>query len=169
MQDVVINGSRASFFNEKLISSISDKMTVRMLSRCGAFVRQTAKTSIRYGKDHAKPGRPPKAKRLNSFSRTTTNKKTGKTTKRATSPLRELLFFAYDKEQKSVVIGPMQFKQSRTRGWKPPAVLETGGTVSERTKRGIRRLRFRGNPYMGPALRKEQPKFAPLFAGQFRK
>ena len=76
------------FFNSKKVLSATDKATRKVLSKFGAYVRQTARRSIRKRKKVADPGNPP------------TNR---------TGLLRNFIFFSYDLLHKEVVIGPARF------------------------------------------------------------
>jgi len=50
------------FFDSKKVVSATDRATRRVLSRFGAFVRRTAKQSIRKRKKVSQPGSPPSSK-----------------------------------------------------------------------------------------------------------
>lgn len=104
----------------------------RVLSKIGAFVRQRAKTSIRKRKKSSPPGQPPSSH---------------------AGQLR-LIFFAYDHNAESVVVGPIAFA-ARGGGGIVPKLLEFGGEV----QRGKKRVMYRGNPFMRPAMDAELPKF----------
>lgn len=84
------------------------------------------------------------------------------------SPLKELIFFAYVPETKSVVVGPLEFKGSKS-GYKVPTLLEKGGRVMLTRGKKTRQATYAGNPFMRPALVKESPKFQGLFANSVRK
>lgn len=128
---LTIKGFKANFFNRHLSGAVS-KGAMKALSKLGAFVQRRTKSSIRYAANVSKPGRPPRAIRHTNFTREKTNKKTGTTTRQSTSPLRELIFFAYDQSTKSVVIGPAIFMSSRSGPGRVPRVLGEGGTVTVR-------------------------------------
>jgi len=100
----------------------------------GSYVRREARQSIRVSKKKfSSPGDPPKARS-------------------ASSPIRKLIFFAYDPFRKGVVIGPLIFRQAKERLTAPR--LEYGGThriVNRRT--GARRVvRYKPRPFMVPAF-----------------
>jgi hypothetical protein len=163
--DVSIAGSTASFFDSDKVLAKVDKQTRRALSKCGAFVRQTAKNSLKYGTKTAPAGQPPTARRSKAFVRKTTNKKTGVTKSRPTSPLKEILYFAYDDKAKSVVIGPALFRATKTKTYLVPTVLEKGGSVLATSSDGvIKPVKISPHPFMSPALAKELPKFQGTFA-----
>jgi len=123
------------FFDSKTVRSKTDRATRRVLSRFGAFVRQTARRSIRKRKGRSKAGTPPSSH---------------------VGLLKRFIFFGYDVVRRSVVIGPLRLTK-RGRGT-APQILETGGRAmlfSPKKKRMIR-SRFLPRPYMGPAFKKEQ-------------
>jgi hypothetical protein len=115
---------KGAFFNKHAIETQVDYYKMAEMSRHGAYTRTRMKSLLRYANKASKPGNPPRVIRTDRFTRKTTNKKTGVTTSRATSPLKELIFFAHDKARDSVVVGPAKF------GNKPgivPPTLEKGG------------------------------------------
>ena len=167
---VTIRGQRGAFFDTSLVTSLTDKATQRALSKAGAFVRTASKSSLRYAKKSASPGSPPKVHRGGGtgYQRSFTNKKTGVTKVRSVSPLKELIFFAYVPETKSVVIGPLEFKGSKA-SYKVLTILEKGGRVMLTRGNKTRQASYAGNPFMRPAMVKESPKFQGLFANSVRK
>ena len=118
------------FFDSPKVLGAVDKATRKVLSRFGAFVRRTAKGSIRKRKKTSVPGQPPSSH---------------------TGLLKRFIFFSYDPNRKSVVIGPMRLDQNN-RG-DAPSALEYGGTVTLDKKK----VNIRPRPYMGPAFEKEKP------------
>jgi len=131
------------FFDRKAITAAVDKATRRVLSRFGAFVRRGAKSSIRKRKRISAPGEPPSSH---------------------TGLLRRFIFFGYDRERRSVVIGPARLNQ---KVGDAPHALEHGGmsTVIEglRGRRRKRRVRIKPRPYVGPAFEQEKPKLAAMW------
>ena len=112
---------KGSFFDSAKVKKSLDAGTRKALSKCGAYVRTKSKSSLRYRKKASGPGQPPSVHRDGSFTRE--NKKTG--VRRAVSPLKELIFFAWDARTRSVAVGPVAFaRKSGT-----PRVLEQGGAV----------------------------------------
>lgn len=120
---ISVKDFKSSFFDRNAVHAQVDVLKDRELSRLGAFTRQRMKQSLRYRNKASQPGQPPSVHRDTGFTRTTTNKKTGAVTKRETSPLKELIFFART-PQGSVVIGPAKF--GKRPGIVPPT-LERGG------------------------------------------
>lgn len=129
------NAKNLFFDRKRVIDAFGAKgqAAMKKLSRIGAFVRQTARTSMRPGGKKGKtspPGTPPRTH---------------------VGTLKKLLYFAYDQSAHSVVIGPQLFKKGGV-----PGLLEFGGSVRRKVGKGrFKTLRYRGNPYMAPALQKE--------------
>ncbi|MBW1649017.1 MAG: hypothetical protein JRJ72_13115 [Deltaproteobacteria bacterium] len=131
------------FFDTKTVRSKTDKATRRVLSKFGAFVRQTAKRSMRKRKKTSQPGKPPSSH---------------------TGLLKKFIFFGYDVVRRSVVIGPVRLTR-KGRG-EAPSVLEYGGAVTMRSLRRAgkkRRARIRPRPFMGPAMEKEKDQLPALW------
>lgn len=131
-----IDAAKGAFFDRAAVTDQLDPAIRKALSKFGAFVRTRAKSSLKYGKGTATSGKPPIVHR-GGMTRTKANKKTGKVTTTAASPLRELLFFSYDASRKSVVIGPTLGGPATG----APEKLEAGD-----------------HPFMRPALAAEQAK-----------
>ena len=137
------------FFDRKAVKNAVDRGKRKVLSKFGAFVRQRAKTSIRKRKRTSAPGQPPSSH---------------------TGLLKKFIFFAYDRERDSVVIGPERLNQKT--GDAPPA-LEHGGrsrvtSGSRRGKRMVRTVTIRQRPYMGPAFEKEKEGLPKLWKDSIR-
>lgn len=136
---------RGTFFDSAHVMRKADKMQRKMLSKFGAFVRKRMRQSIRRRKKSSQPGEPPSAHGSNL----------------------KQIFFAWDDRQRSVVVGPIIFAV-RDGGGKTPGLLERGGEVVRRSKRGkSKRLRYRKFPFAVPAMEAELPKFSGLFKGAF--
>ena len=133
------------FFDRQAVISKVDSATRKVLSKFGAFVRRTAKGSIRNRKTAAPPGSPPSSH---------------------TGLLKQFIFFGYDPGQRSVVIGPTRVDR-RGRG-EAPSLLEYGGVTSLTRQRKRQRATYRARPYMGPALDKEQPKLPAMWRDSVR-
>lgn len=117
------------FFDRDRVIRATDRAQRRALSRVGGFVRKTAKRSIRKSKKKSTPGNPPRSH---------------------SGELRGGIWFSYDQQRKSVVIGPVSF------GTNVPNVLEFGGAVKIKTDRGVDPSRketvtIKARPFMGPA------------------
>jgi len=127
------------FFDTAKVKRSVDKATRKALSRAGAFIRTTARRSIRKRKGISKPGNPPSSHE---------------------GDLRRLIFFGLGPDKRSVIIGPVKFNQ---RGNAPQA-LEHGGftTILKRNhktrKFEVKQVRIAARPFMAPALEEEIPK-----------
>lgn len=134
------------FFDAPKVLRAVDKAKRKVLSRAGAFIRRTARQSIRKRKATSLPGKPPSSHE---------------------GSLKRGIFFSYDPQNDSVIIGPVGFAGSEA-----PAVLEGGGTVTvtqrRRGQRVKRRVRIKPRPYMGPALAKERPNLPKRWANSVR-
>lgn len=126
------------FFDADPVLRAIDKATKAVLSKQGAFVRTSAKSSIRKRKKPAKPGQPPSSH---------------------VGTLKKLIFFSYDATTKSVVVGPTPFGKRDPTG---ASLLEYGGSTT--THRG-KPAEYDAFPFMQPALAVNQNKFPELFNG----
>ena len=138
------------FFDRPRVKRAVDRAKRSVLSKAGAFVRQRARTLIRPRRRSARPGEPPSSH---------------------TGLLRRLIFFGHPRnsDRDTVVIGPAPLNTSGGRSeygsTTVPEVLEFGGRVTTRDHRTGQRVtrRYRGHPFMGPALEKEADKFPELW------
>lgn len=141
------------FLDAPAVVNAVDKATRRVLSRFGAYVRRTMKTSIRQSKKTSAPGSPPRSH---------------------AGLLKKFIFFAFDPASWSVVIGP---ERLNAKVGNVPEVLEHGGrnTVATYRRRGRKRLvskrtvNIKARPYARPALEKEQPKLPAMWADSVRR
>jgi hypothetical protein len=131
MIDMTLKAAKGGFFDRTKVKNAVDAGTREVLSRFGAFVRQRAKTSIRNSDDISRPGKPPHSH---------------------TGLLRKLIYFAYDRQRRSVVIGPTLINEE---GSYVPRILEYGGEVTRLVGAQVRRYRYRARPYMRPAFEAE--------------
>ena len=143
------------WFNSEALKKLMSENARAALMRAGAFVRRTAMGLIRTAKkgESAKPGRPPKAHK---------------------GTLRDLIVYEWDSELRQVVIGPRLVKPLLD-GGTVPNVLEFGGTERPRRRKranlrialGRQRVarvwKYRGNPFMAPALEKNIAKVVKMF------
>ena len=128
------------FFTSKAVLSATDRATRRVLSKFGAYVRRTAKSSIRKRKAISAPGKPPSSH---------------------TGLLKRFILFGYDPAKRSVVIGPLRL----TRGGRgdAPRALEEGGTTQVVRRGRKKRVKIKARPFMGPAMEKEKPKLPQMW------
>lgn len=146
-----------------------DKAERRELSKAGAFVRRSARSSIRKRKRPSAAGKPPSSH---------------------TGEYRRSILFGYESKRRSVVIGP----SATFGGAEVPSLLEFGGqgpavkedrwiTPSGPARRGVggkfvsndrvllkkgSRQTYKPRPHMLPALEKEAPNFPKLFRNSVR-
>ena len=128
------------FFTSKAVLSATDRATRRVLSKFGAYVRRSAKSSIRKRKRVSRPGKPPSSH---------------------TGLLKRFILFGYDPAKRSVVIGPVRLTHG-ARG-DAPSLLEYGGSTALKKDGKRKRARFRARPYMGPAFEKEKNKLPQMW------
>ena len=133
------------FFDKKAVRDKVDAGTRRVLSKFGAFVRRTARSSIRKRKKTSSPGSPPSSH---------------------IGLLKKFIFFGYDPRKDSVVIGPVRLTQ-KGRG-EAPSLLEYGGTTKVEHRGKRKRAKVRPRPFMGPAFEKEQPKLPAMWRDSVR-
>jgi len=127
------------FFDRQAIVAKVDAATRSVLSKFGAFVRRTARGSIRSRKAPAAPGSAPSSH---------------------TGLLKRLIFFGYDPARQSVVIGPAPLRSTV----EAPPLLEYGGTARRKGRNGkTKSATYQARPYMGPAFEKERKVLPPLW------
>jgi len=136
------------FFDRQRVIRAADAANRKNLSKAGAFIRITARSSIRRRKGASAPGSPPSSH---------------------TGLLKRFIFFGFDRGRRTVVVGPMRLNQKVGTA---PAALEHGGSTvvieGLRRRRRRRRVRIRARPFMGPALAKEAPKSPKLWANSVK-
>ena len=139
--------AKSIFFDRAKVQRAVDSATRRVLSKFGAYVRTTARSSIRRRRGVSRPGEPPSSH---------------------VGLLRRLILFGYDRARQSVVIGPTRLNQrSAYASHTVPEVLEYGGAVQARGRqRPGRTLRYRARPFIGRAMRKTP--IAPLWRDSIR-
>lgn len=130
--------AKGLFFDRAVVTGAVDKATRKVLSKFGAFVRQSARTSIRKRKATSEPEQPPSSH---------------------TGLLKRNIFFVFSPETRSVVIGPILLNK----GTDAPRILEHGDTVVRRRRNRRVRIKYERRPYMGPAFEKEQSQLPALW------
>ncbi len=127
------------FFDRQAIIGKVDAATRQILSRFGAFVRRTARSSLRSRRQPSSPGMPPSSH---------------------TGLLKRLIFFGYDPDRKSVVIGPAALRSTV----EAPPLLEFGGSVRRKGRHGKQvTATYPARPFMKPAFTKELKSLPPLW------
>jgi hypothetical protein len=136
--------TKAMFFDTKAVTIAVDRATRKVLSKFGAFVRTTARHSIRKRKAVSQPGSPPSSH---------------------VGLLRKLIYFGYDHGRKSVVIGPTPLHGTA----EAPPLLEYGGRARVKNRKGRNVLAtYRARPFMGPAFEAEKPKLPAMWSGSVK-
>lgn len=121
------------FFDRAAVEKAAGRAKRKALSKQGAFIRTRAKTSIRKKKGTAPAGQPPHSH---------------------AGQLR-LIFFAWDQQTGSVVVGPVPFQARGVGSGVVPKLLEYGGRAKGK--------HYGGNPFMRPAEQAERAKFTDQF------
>lgn len=131
-----VESAKKSFFDSKAVIGATDAATRKVLAKQGALVRRQARSLIRRRKGPAPPGEPPHSHK---------------------GQLRKFLFFAYDRQAKSVVVGPAALGRATA-----PALLEYGGTFRPPTKKNSKakpkQIHIAQRPYMSVALEQTKDK-----------
>lgn len=134
-----INQAKSMFMDRKAVQSAADRATLRVFSRFGAYVRTRSRQSIRKRKRSSRAGEPPSSH---------------------TGILKRFIFFVYDRQKRSVIIGPARLAGKIGSS---PEALEYGGK-SQAVRLGKRRSIFIDErPYMHPAFEAEKPKLPSMW------
>ncbi len=143
-------GMKRNFFDRAAVLEAMDRKTVRALGRAGVIIQRAGKRLLKYGQTVSSPGSPPTVHKTSGFTRIARRgKKAGQP--QPVSPLRELVFYAYDPASKSTVVGPEIFRNAKSRG--APKALEKGGEVQVTKRDGTTTIqRVEARPFMLPAL-----------------
>lgn len=114
---------KGGFFDRGAIITAMSVAERKAMMRTGGYLRKVARNSMRKKKGPAKPGEPPHVH---------------------VGHIKNLLFFAYDTQTGSLVVGPVGFNGSPV-----PNILEFGNNKQE------------ARQFMKPAQVKSQDKLAP--------
>jgi len=148
MINLSIKQAKNAFFDRPKVMNAVDRAERKVLSKFGAFVRTTARSSIRTRRGPSPPGEPPSSH---------------------TGLLKRFIFFLYDRLRHSVLVGPVRLNQQVGDA---PAALEFGGRsrvfAGRRNRRLLRTVTIRPHPYMRPAMEKERPHLPALWANSVR-
>lgn len=162
MFGMTIDAAKAGFFDTTAVTKSLDRAERANLSRAGAAIRTAAQRSLAYDKTRSAPGQPPHAHRTMTVKKK--RKKTGKVFKQAVSPLRNFLFFSYDADRHSVVIGPVALSDHH--GPEALIALEKGGTSHDEDRN--RTIHIAARPFMMPAYKSVEPKIADMWRNSVR-
>lgn len=141
---------KAGFFDADAVLNEMGRVERKVLGRFGAFTRQRMKSSLKYTPGKATPQNPPHVHKASGFTRPKKDKASGATVRQPVSPLRELVFFAFDAATHSVVIGPVRFGSN---GGIVPPLLEHGGpgVFLDKETGGLKRGVWAPFPFVKPA------------------
>jgi hypothetical protein len=137
--------AKQAFFDRAGVVAAMSAAERRVLSRFGAFVRQRARTSIRPRRSVSAPGNPPSSH---------------------VGLLKRFIWFAYDSQRHSVVIGPVRL--TATTGGDAPRLLEYGGSAQRHRRGRMIRLHYQARPFMRPAFAQEQAQLPILWKNSIR-
>ena len=143
------------FFDRQAVIDVVGRANAKNLSRAGSFIRRSARSSLRRRKRVSEPGQPPS---VHTQDRVATLKN---------------IWFVFERRRASVVVGPLRLNGSTLRGSNRstvPELLELGGSavLESRKKKRRRRARYAARPFMGPAMKRELPKFEGLWANSVK-
>jgi hypothetical protein len=132
------------FFDKPAVLAAVDKATRKVLNRIGGMIRLTARRSIKKapnGKAVSKPGKPPLSH---------------------TGLLRNYIYYSFDPQARSVVVGPVAL---RAKGKNVPHTLEYSGSTKIRNKN----IHIAARPYMAPALAVNKSRMAAVWKNSVNK
>lgn len=146
---------KGMFFDRALVEGKIDRTTGAVMSRFGAFVRQTGRRNFR--RKTAKEPVPPNPRNL-------------------TDLLRSSILFGWDPRTRSEVVGPYLFDKTKDKVNPPPKRVERGGayqiTKLQRRKSGAVWLTYQATyrefPFMRNALKTELPNLPRLWRDTIR-
>lgn len=164
-----IDEAKSQFFTAPAVEKLHDD-SLRGLSRFGSYVRRTARTSLRKARQKKLAEMTKEERQRFRIAVEYAMRENRPTPRRPTMPskpgepprmiggqIKQFLFFSYDKDARSVVIGPATI--DRPTG--APRVLEESGEVTTRNGR----VRIEKRPYMQPAFAANISKLPSLLAG----
>lgn len=173
MISLTVKQAKAGFFDRAAVGNAVDAATKKVLSKAGAFVRLDAKSSIKQARQKAlgeltEDERKIYERRIKEWKKDKGKKKPkrpvassrpGEPPRSVVGTLKKFLFFAYDAQKKSVVIGPAKVNAKGD----APAPLEFGGASTISTAKGRRTATIKKRPYMAPALAKNESKIQEMY------
>jgi len=163
---MTVKQSKGNFFDRAGVLSNVDRQTRKNLSKFGAFLRAAIRTRLKYGDDSSEPGASPVIHKTMSRPGKV-SAKTGKAGKpQSVSPLRELVFFAYDESRKSVVVGPARLQGKPGNA---PAALEYGGPSVIKNGDGTRTVTIRPRPYLAPSFEQVKKELPAIWASSVKR
>ncbi len=140
---ISIREKKAAFFDRPAVIAMMSERVRSRLNRFGAYVRLTARRSMRDRKGPSAPGTPPNAHGQRWL-------KTG-------------ILYNYDAETKSVVIGPTKHGSEQA-----PELNEFGGAIVRLRRGKARTCQYPPRPFMRPAFEKAKQNLAAIWGNSVR-
>lgn len=142
--------TKVTYSPNKRVQRAAVDAAERVGKKFGSYVMRSARQSIRKPNKSGEPARP------------------GQPPKDRSGALKGFILFAYDKQDRSVVIGP-SLLPGRTDA---PEALERGKRTVRRVFQGRKRVRkavtYEARPFMVPALEKRLPELLGLWSNQIK-
>jgi hypothetical protein len=170
LMSISIKDAKRAFFDRRAVTGAMDRKRRKVLSKFGAFVRQRARSSMRPARqkslsemsqaeliDFQEYKRRAEAHGLKA-KRPLASSKPGEPPRVITGLLKKFLFFVFDAQKGSVVIGPAALN---AKDRSAPANLEYGGSIIK----GGHRFQVEARPFMAPAFEAELGGLPSLWAG----
>lgn len=145
-------------FDADRVMRAVEEAGARAMRKAGAFIRTSARSSIRKRKRVSEPGKPPSSH---------------------VGHLKRLIVFDYDRYANSLIVGPMLFTGAKKERVLPedtvPHTLEYGGKATKLAPGGLgkmfgnrRRIHIKSRPFMQPAFEKGLKDLAQQWEGTVR-
>ena len=154
-----VDRAKSNFFDRKTVTDVLDEFALKKFSRFGAFTRRTARQSMRKAPQKTMAQLTDDERLIFEIRKQEWKEEGGPKPRRPlrhsepwdppfwiAGDIKRLLFFAYDPEERSVVVGPAILNGGE--GGVVPRTLEEGGFVE--TPNG--RFHIAPRPYMEPAF-----------------
>lgn len=142
------------FFDRPAVMNAVKKGKLRALSKGGAFVRTRARSKLNKtaGKKAIAIVKEAREAGQNIKTAGKTTAASGKSPYKHAGQLREFLYFAFDADHESTLVGPTKFKAGVT-----PALMEFGGEEILTDAKGKKyTAHYKGDhKFMGPSLQEE--------------
>lgn len=165
---------RGMFFDRALVEGKIDRASYAVMTKFGAFVRQSGRRNFRSGS--AKFPQPPNPR--NAPAAIQSRKKAqggagGGAGGKIEGKLKRFIWFGWEPFQRTLVVGPALLPSTKDKENPPPKRVERGGTyrITRRFKSGKIRTynaNYREFPFMRNALKKELPNLPALWRDTIR-
>jgi hypothetical protein len=164
MLTLKFKAAQSGFFDREAVTDRLDAATRKNFNEFGRLVRARAQRSILIREGSASPGQPPHGHK--SGFRERRSRSTGRVRTRRVSLLREFIFYSFDQQSKSVVVGPVRLNGTISSESLP--ALEYGGPSTAKIKGKRRRIRVAAHPFMRPAAAAELPQLPAMWRDSVR-